>query len=269
MQKKVEVVPFLRWAGGKRWLVKRYSHLLPTKFDRYVEPFLGSGAVFFYLQPYSAILSDLNPELIETYLAIKQDWKQVYKSLIIHENKHCKEYYYKVRSTYYNLLTARAARFIYLNRTCWNGLYRVNLKGIFNVPLGTKQNVLLSTDDFETVASILQGVDIVESDFKKIIDNTNSGDFLFVDPPYTIQHENNGFVKYNERLFKWEDQIRLHDCLLKATQRGVKVILTNASHSSILKLYENDFSITPVLRYSIIAGLSSSRKVSEELIIMG
>ena len=259
--------PFLKWAGGKRWFVQRHSDLLPKNFDRYVEPFLGSGAVFFHLQPGMALITDINEELIETYLAVRDDWRKVYEHLRVHQAKHCKQHYYRVRQTNMKSPYARAARFIYLNRTCWNGLYRVNLDGVFNVPIGTKQNVIMQNDDFESIAALLRNADVRTSDFKAVVDSTKAGDFLFVDPPYTVKHENNGFVKYNEKLFRWEDQIRLRNCLADAADRGVKVLLTNASHYSIHEIYSERFDVIPVSRQSVIAADRECRRMSEELII--
>jgi len=141
--KKTTFVPFLKWAGGKRWLVDKHFDLLNVEFDRFIEPFLGSGAVFFRLAPEKAILCDKNSQLIDTYRAIQEDWQQVEKYIKSHHTNHNKEYYYHIRSKNFTTLVEKAAQFIYLNRTCWNGLYRVNLKGQFNVPIGTKKNVVL------------------------------------------------------------------------------------------------------------------------------
>ena len=193
--------PFLKWAGGKRWLVEKQLSPIPIKFKRFCEPFLGSGAMLFHLEPKSAIISDINTELIETYRAIATDWESVYKVLLQYDKKHCKEFYYKIRSISPRKSFLKAARFIYLNRTCWNGLYRVNRKGEFNVPKGTKDRVILSTDKFKDVSDLLKRCSIQNSDFSSIIDETQKDDFLFVDPPYTIKHNNNGFIKYNENIF--------------------------------------------------------------------
>lgn len=132
-------IPFLKWAGGKRWFVEHTADLIPTFSGRYFEPFLGSGAIFFHLSPKGAVLSDSNTDLIKTYQAIRDDWEAVLFLLELHHRKHCKDYYYSIRSSEPSDKVEAAARFIYLNRTCWNGLYRVNLKGKFNVPIGTKK----------------------------------------------------------------------------------------------------------------------------------
>ena len=145
-KKLLKTKPFLKWAGGKRWFVTNHSDLLPQSFNRYIEPFLGSGAVFFHLQPQNALLGDSNKELVDTYRAIKSEWKLVYRYLRAHHTKHSKEYYYQIRKSRPISSASKAARFIYLNRTCWNGLYRVNLSGVFNVPIGTKSTVVFADD---------------------------------------------------------------------------------------------------------------------------
>lgn len=175
------VVPFLKWAGGKRWLTAAHSNIFPSHFKHYYEPFLGSGAVFFSILPSEATLSDINPELIACYSAVRDNWSSVKSHLEIHHEKHSKEYYYLVRQEKPRELAARAARFIYLNRTCWNALYRVNLKGEFNVPIGTKTNVLLDTDNFEEISNYLRRATIANLDFEKVIDRAEKDDLIFAE----------------------------------------------------------------------------------------
>ncbi len=263
-----EIRPFLKWAGGKSWFVSNYSHLLPKKFNRYVEPFIGGGAVFFHLQPKKAIIGDSNEDLINTYRAIRDNWALVYKYLIKHHNKHNSDYYYKIRNSYPRSFEQQAARFIYLNRTCWNGLYRVNLKGDFNVPIGTKTNVIYDNDQFEQIAAILQKVHIVDKDFEYLINKSQKGDLLFVDPPYTVTHNNNSFIKYNEKLFSWDDQVRLYHALEKARKRGVCILATNANHNDIENIYKKTFKTIVVRRNSVLAGKTEYRKEIEELVIL-
>jgi DNA adenine methylase len=267
MNSKLE--PFLKWAGGKRWFATRYESIFPEDYNRYIEPFVGSGAIFFKLCPNNAILADYNEELISTYLAIKQDWRKVYSELEIHHNNHNEHYYYNIRGTKPIDIYNKAARMIYLNRTCWNGLYRVNMKGEFNVPIGTKTSVITEEDDFEGISKALQNVKLSCSDFEPIIDEASDDDFLFVDPPYTVKHNNNGFIKYNEKLFSWADQVRLRDAVLRAKRRGVRIILTNANNSAIRKLYSSHFCMRTVKRHSILSGKSEFRVMVRELIITG
>lgn len=260
-------IPFLKWVGGKRWLVANYPDLIPKKFNKYIEPFLGSAAVYFYLKPKEAILSDLNLELISTYRAIKNNWSAVEKKLFSHKQKHCSEYYYKIRGKKYFHDTTKAARIIYLNRTCWNGLYRVNRKGDFNVPVGSRTSITYDTDDFKKTSELLSGAILESKDFEKVILKADKGDLVFVDPPYTVKHNNNNFVKYNECIFSWDDQLRLQNSLFSARDRGAKIVLCNADHSLIRDLYKNFGVIQQVSRFSSLAANSSKRQKTTELVI--
>lgn len=261
------VVPFLKWAGGKRWLTSAHSNIFPSHFNHYYEPFLGSGAVFFSMRPPQATLSDINPELIACYKAVRDNWTEVKSHLETHHKKHNKEYYYLVRQEKSEDPAAKAARFIYLNRTCWNALYRVNLKGEFNVPIGTKTNVLLATDNFEETSKSLKNVTIDHLDFEEVINRAQKNDLIFADPPYTVKHNFNGFVKYNEKMFHWDDQVRLSESLIRASARGCKVLITNAHHSSVRDLYKDHFHLSVAYRSSVIAASSDRRGKYEELII--
>lgn len=261
------VLPFLKWAGGKRWLVSSYPDLLEVPFKRYIEPFLGSGAVFFHLAPHKAILADQNQELIETYQAIKDDWQRVYNELRRHQRNHSKRYYYSMRNSKPRTAFTRAARFIYLNRTCWNGLYRVNLRGEFNVPVGTKSSVLLDTDDFGSISKLLTNAELCVSDFEEIMNRAGIDDFVFVDPPYTVKHNLNGFIKYNEKLFSWDDQKRLRDAVLRARAKGATVVVANANHRSVRELYRGIGTQKVLTRSSVLAADSGNRGKYQELVI--
>jgi len=144
--------PFLKWAGGKRWLVQRYPEIFDIAFDRYVEPSLGVGQSFFHLEPERSVISDVNPALINVYSALQSDYRRVWSHLLVHARNHNDAYYYEVRSKTFRSSASRAAQFLYLNRTCWNGLYRENLRGEFNVPRGTKNSVIFDDDDFAAIA---------------------------------------------------------------------------------------------------------------------
>jgi DNA adenine methylase len=264
-----QVEPFLKWPGGKRWFVKNYSELLPLKFNRYIEPFLGSGAVFFHLKPERALIGDINPDILSVYLGLKNNWKSIKRSLQYHQRMHSDKYYYDIRKRTPSEILTQASRMIYLNRTCFNGIYRVNTNGEFNVPRGTKNSVLLDTDDFEKVSELLKNATIHYGDFEHLVDLAEEDDFIFADPPYTVRHNNNGFIKYNENLFSWQDQERLAAALMRAKDRGAKIICTNAKHSSILSLYRGKgFKLKTVSRYSSISANSESRKQFEELVII-
>ena len=260
--------PFLKWAGGKRWLVAQHPEWLRIGTSRYLEPFLGSGAVFFRVQPEKAILSDLNAELIETYLALRDCPVAVWNTLRKHQRSHGTQYYYRIRATVCRTSATRAARFLYLNRTCFNGLYRVNLRGEFNVPKGTKSAVLLPTDDFCSVSKLLRQARLCACDFSNTISMAEEGDFLYVDPPYTVQHNTNNFLKYNEQIFSWYDQQRLARDLALAAKRGVYILMSNADHPCIHGLYEGSvWQQIPVRRFSKLASSAQHRRATTELVV--
>lgn len=262
------IVPFLKWAGGKRWLSSLLQEQIGNISGRYIEPFLGGGAIFFRLTPSSALLNDANTDLIDTYKAIQQDYSIVVKHLTHHHSEHSKDYYYQMRSYLPRCPFRRAARFIYLNRTCWNGLYRVNRSGAFNVPIGTKSTVLLSSDNWSQVSATLQKAQLFSGDFEPIIDQAQKGDLIFADPPYTVKHNHNGFIKYNEALFSWGDQERLSAALLRARKRGARIIATNADHKSVHDLYKSTFELFTVERSSVLSGDPKYRGQYKELLVV-
>lgn len=255
--------PFLKWAGGKRWLVSR-GFPKPKAFNRLIEPFLGSAAIFFSLRPNQAILADINEELINLYRVIRDSPSEFEALLRSHHDQHSHDHYYAVRKQIIEDDLERAAKMLYLNRTCLNGLYRVNRHGKFNVPIGTKTSVLAAGENFENYSKILSIADIVCQDFEETIDLSGQGDFLFVDPPYTVKHNMNGFVKYNENIFSWDDQVRLAAALRRAGSRGAAILVTNADHESLRDLYRKDFSYASIGRQSILAGSAAHRGCTTE-----
>lgn len=260
------ILPFLKWAGGKRWLAKNERRFFPTKFNRYIEPFVGSAAVFFSLAPKKAVLSDLNGRLINTYEEVRDRPDLVLRYLRGFAAKHSTTEYYRQRSISPRSKSKAAAQFIYLNRVCFNGIYRVNLKGEFNVPIGTKTSVLLDTDDFFATSQALAGTILRSGDFEKTVDDAKRDDFLYIDPPYTTKHNLNGFVKYNEHIFRWDDQIRLAAAVRRAHQRGVKIVVSNAFHASVKRLYAEFLDLHEVQRPNVIASQSNKRGITSELI---
>ena len=261
------MVPFLKWAGGKRWLFERGLAVSLESYVRHIEPFLGGGAAFFAVQPRRALLSDVNPELINLYEQVRDHPEEIASGLEELQSLHSKDFYYEMRRKRPESSLERAIRTIYLNRTCWNGLYRVNRKGEFNVPIGTKSSVVLDTDDFKRASELLNSAVIKTCDFEETIQQASEGDLVFIDPPYTVKHNVNGFVKYNEAIFTWSDQVRLRDCARDAALRGATVIITNADHSSIRDLYSFANRIESIERSSVISGVASARARTTELMI--
>lgn len=265
--KKSALLSPLKWAGGKRWLTSHYGTALPSEYNTYFEPFLGGASVFLDLRSNRAVLSDLNADLIATFLALRDDWSSVQRLLEEHSNAHSHDYYYEMRGQRPDAAIEQAAWFLYMNRACFNGLYRVNLKGEFNVPKGTKERILLGTDNFEEISKALQGTELLVSDFEPVVERAVADDFIYADPPYTVRHNKNGFIKYNEKLFTWEDQVRLAASIRRAVERGAKVAVSNANYPPLLELYSEFADVMEVSRHSLIGGRYATRGVTTEILI--
>lgn len=262
------IKPFLKWPGGKRWFVNKYLKIFPEKYNKYYEPFLGGGSVFFALLPSNAIIADINEELVNLYLIMRDNPNELRKLMETHQSKHSKEYYYHIRASRCCTEIEKAARFLYLNRTCYNGMYRVNRQGDFNVPIGTKSNCIYDIESFEKYSETLRNAEIRVDDFEDIINKAQENDLIFADPPYAAQNNPNGFIKYNDRLFTWKDQERLYNSLLNAKKRGAKVVITNVKCDEVYRMYEaGGFSVKEIERKSSIAGKSSKRGTVKELLI--
>ncbi|MDC6362555.1 MULTISPECIES: DNA adenine methylase [Flavobacteriaceae] len=261
-------IPFLRWTGSKKWFVKKgIEKFIPKKFLGYHEPFLGCGAIFFHLNPNGNVyLNDLNDELINAFVEIQKGPQAVISSL--KKFKNSEEDYYRIRSMKCRTDHTKAARFIYLNRTAFNGIYRVNPKGGFNVPYGRRKNVdLITESNLIKVHHKLQGVELSSNDFYSQLKNVRKDDLVYLDPPYTVAHENNGFIAYNSKLFSLEDQERLVEMVRKINEIGAYYILSNAEHPTIRSYYRGVGEIYSVERPSIVGGRTKTRRNYKELII--
>jgi len=237
--------PFVKWVGGKRQLLTQFRRLNlypPEKFDiktgRYFEPFVGGGAVFFDLLPEEGFLSDLNKELVTTYNVIKNDVDGLIKSLKKHKTD--KEYFLKIRAQDPKNIDdlSVASRFIFLNRTCFNGMYRVNSKGGFNVPYGKYTNPLICDEDnLRKVSKALKGVEINHQDYKEVLKKARKGDFVYFDPPYYPVSKTASFTSYTAESFLDKEQIELRDTVLELNNRGCFVMLSNSDTPFINKIY--------------------------------
>ena len=259
--------PFLRWAGGKTWLIKHLSSFLPAEgFNSYHEPFLGGASIFFHLLPKKAYLSDLNQELIQTYKQVKNDVERVIWELEKFENT--ESCYYNVRNSKYLDPSKSAAKFIYLNQTSFNGIYRVNLKGDYNVPFGYRSKNFFDPSTLRIASSALKKVRLNYGDFNSSLKNVRENDLVFLDPPYTVTHNNNGFVKYNKKLFDLDSQHSLSKYIDEIKNRGAYYILTNAAHHEIERIFRkgND-RIVEIDRASLIGGKDAKRGQYSEFII--
>lgn len=254
------LLPLLRWAGGKRWLVPLVDELASAvEVERYHEPFAGGAALFFGTNiGKRSFLSDLNPNLIETYLAVRDDPEGVWERLRQYQN--AADDYYAARESKPRKPSYRAARFIFLNHTSFNGLYRVNLKGEYNVPFGYRHSDNRPTREHLLAASQrLASASLVAEDFSQTRERVGRGDLVFLDPPYTVAHNRNGFVKYNGRLFLFADQERLSALIDEIRAAGAYYVMTNAAHVSIAELFEKGDSRIETSRKNAVGGRSASR----------
>ncbi len=255
-------IALLKWPGGKRALLKHILAFVPSTFNCYYEPFVGGGALYFALQPKQAILTDKNTELINCYKQVRD----CPDAVIAHLSKlrNTKEDYYAIRESIPSEDAGRAARFIYLMTLSFNGIHRVNLQGKFNVPYGYKEYLdPCDATKILTVSTCLSSAELLEGDFESAVIDAKAGDFIYFDPPYTVAHGNNGFLKYNARIFSWSDQIRLAKTAHDLAERGCKVLVSNADHPSILELYRG-FKMHRITRSSAIAASGEyCRKITE------
>jgi len=263
--------PFLKWAGGKARLIQQYIPYFPTYFKTYYEPFLGGGSVFFYLherQPAKAFLTDINAELITTYRCVRDDVEKLIDLLKEHQLQHSKDYYYRIRTTIESTELKKAARLIYLNKTCFNGLYRENSKGEFNVPMGRyKKPNICDLSNLRLASVALQSAEIEIRSFEKVLNNaSNSEDFVYFDPPYYPVSTTSNFTSYSRYAFNENEQYRLRDVFVELAQRGVKVMLSNSDTSFIRNLYK-DFNIHTILARRAINSNAKKRGKINELLV--
>lgn len=257
--------PFLKWAGGKQHLATALLRLQPERYNRYYEPFLGSAAFFFNLNPEQAVLGDLNSDLVDTYKQVQINPSGVIVRL--RRMRRSERSFYRIRNQSPTGPAAAAARLIYLNRNCWNGLYRVNSSGQFNVPYGRYHNPrICDVKNLLAVSCALSKARLVVGDFEDTVASARKGDLVYLDPPYRTIEPKNGFLKYNATIFSWEDQLRLARVFRHLDRRGCHVILTNANHTAIRNLYR-DFTERTVERMSLIAANSEKRRPVSELLV--
>jgi DNA adenine methylase len=273
--------PFLKWAGGKRQLLPVLRQYLPESFNRYFEPFVGAGALLFDLAPKVAFINDINSELINLYEIIRDDVHNLIELLTIHAENHkiYEDYYYKVRewdrSDKINKLTKteRAARILYLNKTCFNGLYRVNSKGQFNVPKGRYKNPnIVNSEVLLAVSKYLNNNNIIitNDDFaKKVLAEAEKGDFVYFDPPYYPVSQTSSFTSYASEGFGPDEQKRLRDVFVELSNRGCYVMLSNSYTEFIQDLYkEAGYKPIPVKAARFINSKATSRGKIDEAVIL-
>jgi DNA adenine methylase len=258
---RVASEPPIRWAGGKRFLLDHVLKLLPDDYTHYYEPFLGGGALFFALQPKVAVLGDNNTELIGLMRTLRNSVEPLIRKL--RSMRNTENDYYRIRGSKPRTAVGRAARLLYLTNLSFNGIYRVNRAGEFNVPYGYRDRSVYRAGDLRTVSKTLQSAVLIPDDFEVTVRSASDNDLVYIDPPYVRAHYHNGFVKYNAKIFSWDDQKRLALRAVDLANDGCHVIVSNAYHSSIRHLYA-DFRAKRVTRSTRMAADPLRRGSVEE-----
>jgi DNA adenine methylase len=270
------VKPFLKWAGGKRQLLPELLKHVPPNLrlaGRYFEPFLGGGALFFEVRPKVAVLNDINRHLIAAYTAVRDDVEGVIRALEVHQARHSRAHFDQARALIIDgkpqgTPVAAAARVIYINKTCFNGLWRINRKGEYNVPMGAYKNPLIcDAVGLRRASRALQGARICCVDFWDAVKSAGKGDFIYFDPPYIPASDSANFVGYAKGGFGPTDQARLRDAALLLKAHGVSVLLTNADTEETRRLYQKGFKMRRVEARRAINSKASARGAVGELII--
>lgn len=273
MKRKIE--PYLKWAGGKRQLVRELKKKMPEEYGKYFEPFVGAGALFFYLGPEKAVINDANVDLMVTYSAIRDDIDGLIGLLRDYQERNTSEDFYKIRkldrikSECSKMTdTEKAARTIYLNKTCYNGLYRVNSQGHFNTPFGGyKRPVICDEALLRNIHNHLNesDIEIKNGDFENAVASAKEGDFVYFDPPYHSQ-DNTNFTSYQSGGFNENEQMRLKVVFDKLTEKGIKCILSNSKTEFITSLY-GEYKIKTVRMPRMINCDGNNRGEVDEVII--
>ena len=270
--------PFVKWAGGKRQLIPIISKNLPKQMGTYYEPFLGGGALLFHIlsqqnQPRCGV-SDLNSDLILTYTTIRDKIDDLIISLKNHAKNYTKDsksYYYSIRETSPRSAVEKTSRLIFLNRTCFNGLYRVNSKGKFNVPLGRYSNPnIVNEDNLRSVSHVLQSseVSIKCRDFESVLKDVKKGDFVYFDPPYQPVSNTSNFTSYTHKSFTIDDLVRLADLCFNLDSKGCKVMLSNSNSNEVEEMFkETGWNIKKIQANRAINSDSKKRTGHYELLI--
>lgn len=268
--------PVLKWAGGKRRLLEQYAAYFPSHFQAYHEPFFGGGAVFFWLKLMGRLtgktcrLNDINPELINFYQVLQSHPEQLFEQLQAHQHQHCEEHYYRVRKLQPGELDSveRAARLVYLNRTCFNGLYRENSRGEFNVPMGRYTNPrIFHRPGLEAAALALKGARLSCGRFTQVARQAKTGDLVYFDPPYQPLNPTSSFTSYTQHDFSERDQEELAKLFRRLVRKGVEVRLSNSSAPLIRELYEGFPQVEIQAARAINSKADKRQKITELLII--
>ncbi len=273
--------PFLKWAGGKSRIANAIAKVFPERFERYFEPFLGSGAVYFKIAPQHGFLNDLNPFLIGAYEAIKEfpeelmillnHLEEVYNGLANLDEKNV--FYYQIRDDYNGIPEPnlrKSANFIFLNKAGWNGMYRENADGDFNIPFGRHERIkLYDYDNIMTISRNIQDMHFTSGDYKESLKNAKSGDLIYLDPPYFPTSKTASFTAYQKEGFGDREQEELFKVAEELSSKGCYIVISNSDTEKSHKLYgaNSDFHIRPMPIMRTIGSKISSRKVVNEILV--
>ena len=263
------VSPFLKWVGGKTQLLPDLLSYVPTRFNTYIEPFVGGGALFFALQPAKAVLSDSNPELINCYTVVRDRVEDLIS--ILNGYSYSEDFYYRLRTEVPEDSILRAARLIYLNRTCYNGLYRVNKQGQFNVPFGRYSNPLIcDAERLRAASHALRNAELRCADYRDTLQMfASSGDFVYIDPPYHPVSQYSDFKRYTAEFFYAEDQRQLARRVKELAMQGCSVLVSNSYCDFILNIYQGCEIVEVSARRNINKDPQKRGEVKEVLIVCG
>jgi len=274
VREKFAIPTFVKWAGGKAQLLEQYSPLFPKKFNAYFEPFLGSGAVFFDIKqkfsPRYSMLSDVNEDLINTFKMVRDNPEQLIDLLKEHRDRdNSREYFNKQRELFNNMKSGldKASLFIYLNKTCFNGLYRVNARGEFNVPYGKyKKPAIVQEEKIRKASKLLEGAEILATDFASAVNKAERGDFIYFDPPYFPLSKTSSFTSYQKGVFLEKEQKQLSEVFKKLDKKGCLVMLSNSDTQFIRDLYKGYDIITVKARRAINC-IGTGRGLINEIVV--
>ena len=258
----------IKWPGGKKWIPIKHNSIFPSQYNTYLEPFMGSGAVYFGLEPERAFLSDINPKLITLFTELRENPQKLYQETQDLIASHSSDQYYKIRDKF-NTSEPTAANFLYLNRTCFNGVYRENKKGDFNVPIGKRNSSFFpfTFEEFKVFSDALKNAELSCEDCFSALEKASEGDFIYIDPPYLKNEDNyESFRKYGKDIFNRKKLEELSSTLNELSSK-CKILISNFDLEDVKILFDSNWNLKSVEQMSYISGSGKGRKAMQEVLI--
>jgi len=258
----------IKWPGGKKWIPIKHNSIFPSQYNTYLEPFMGSGAVYFGLEPERAFLSDINPKLITLFTELRENPQKLYEETQDLIASHSSDQYYKIRDKF-NTSEPTAANFLYLNRTCFNGVYRENKKGDFNVPIGKRNSSFFpfTFEEFKVFSDALKNAELSCEDCFSALEKASEGDFIYIDPPYLKNEDNyESFRKYGKDIFNRRKLEELSSTLNELSSK-CKILISNFDLEDVKILFDSNWNLKSVEQMSYISGSGKGRKAMQEVLI--